>query len=618
MPQPKQIRHQYLPNMSLPYVPSVSPVTTDRIFVSGNDVLTSWKGYAERRPGWATYEASPTTFTGTIQRVFTWRRWPNSASGISSDFFVMLNEVTGSQSNIYKLRVGTDNSFVLLRSYNSTEPVDFAVSNNTCYFHNGDAAGGIKYDGTTVSNWGIAAPGGAPTTSLGGTGISAVNGGYQYVVCYYNSNTQHYSSPSAVSTSTGNFTNQTVTVTMPTQASDAQVTNFALFRTTDGGAGIYFLVSNSIANITGTTFADSTADTALSTTTAPIAGFNDRPPQMKGIVWFANRIWGFFNNKVYFSGWEEINTGVEEESFPSGATGNFYQFPSDVTGLAPVQGALLVFTASGIFRIEGDSLDTFRRDNFVRHLGVRNRSAMVLVGRQVAWLDVSSTIQISDGVQITEISVPIRNDISSIDHTKASLAFHYSGTFRWLMLLDGGAAKCRVYDTDLEQWMPPWTFGGNSIYSGETAVGVYTLFLGAVGNQLFNSTPSAYLNPNGSTYTPSIITNLFNLTAGYYPGSFVQYTGHICDIEYWAYECDTHTPNAVSFIADDDPLQATPIDITFQVEDAQLRTQGQFLLEKWAWQRYPAARRVALKLAWKSENANFKLYSLDVGYQERD
>ena len=150
MAQETQLAHRVLSNLALPYITNISPASTEPHYTSGStDILTSINGYAERRPGFAnTIETAPTTFNN-LQRLFTWDRFDGT-------FFVMACDVNASGfAQVFKMQVGTDNSFSSIFTDTAGTPFDFVVSNNTLYFSNGHVA--KKWDPINgVSNWGIA------------------------------------------------------------------------------------------------------------------------------------------------------------------------------------------------------------------------------------------------------------------------------------------------------------------------------------------------------------------------------------------------------------------------------------------------------------------------------
>ena len=101
MPQESQLAHRTITNTALPYVSYVSPSSTEPHYVSGSvDILTSQKGYAERRPGLAANVEPVRTAFNNLQRLFTWDRFDGT-------FFVMFCNINVSGlAEVYKMQVG--------------------------------------------------------------------------------------------------------------------------------------------------------------------------------------------------------------------------------------------------------------------------------------------------------------------------------------------------------------------------------------------------------------------------------------------------------------------------------------------------------------------------------
>ena len=778
---------RHLRNTAFPFVTAPAPTDTSPKFVTGSNLMSSYKGYIERRPGFDVgLEGTPTTFGDPILRTFSWRRW-------GGQFYIMLCTV-GTVAKVYKLAVGVDASFGLIWTSAGSEPFDFVVSNNFCFFGNGTDM--KKFDGTTVWNWGIAAPtvsaagpsppttatdvtygagnawtnpnniklndgnfatvtcatatnssdllqgtafgfsvpstatirgievdikgkqthtglgdgfpnsavqllkagtlvgntnyntfpraganafiafgsssdlwgstwvpadindtnfgasfqaffskastawsidymqitvtytdltGGAPTTSTSGTGITATVG-WQYVYCYQNSVTGHVSSPSGVSASTGAVANKTVNVTV-VASTDPQVDTIRIFRTTDGGGGIFFEISGGPFANASTSYPDTTTDANLSLITAPTFGFNDPPPNMKGMVWFANRIWGFNNASLYFTDWEEMNIGVPEEGSVSGIAGNFWNFSNEITGLSVAQDGVIVFCAGHIYKISGDSLATFTRTVIADGIGCRQRATITRLGGLTAFLANTNSIWTTDSNSLTEISQMIQPTLDNIDYTQASAAFHVQGQYRWLVFCDQGHSQTLAYDVNQQQWMPPWTIVGQGVSSGETSAGTWTLLLGQqTTNKMLQMVPNQYTD-NASTYACSGTTNLIpivneHMSSGspiidlFYP----QAPGHVSYLEYIGIETNgsgafSGQPTSVKFLGDDDPLQASFTDITANIKDAPLKAQGTYVLDKWYYARKPTHKRISVQLNWAAASSNFKWYTLSMAYR---
>lgn len=620
--QGEELQHHYIPVTALPYVSNGSPTDKDPVFDSGSsNVLTSIRRYVEKRNGFGFFESDTAfTFSGTVKRFFTWPRWTGAAITLSGSYFVMVNDVSASTSRVYKQRflngVAQDPYPVLIHTdTTSTGPFDFVVSNNFVFFGNGVDM--KKYDGSSVTNWGITGPSAAVTFSSGSGNLSPTIG-YRWQIAWENSGTGHISSPSTASFSSGSGSSVKFTFTGNTTA-DAQVDRVRLFRTIDGGSIFFELPASPIAYATWTAngYEDNTPDppqtassgAVLTNAVAPLVNQNNRPTASQGPVWFANRIWTFINDTLYYSDFEELVRGIEEEAF---AQNNLRFFGKEIFALAVAGQYLLIFTADTIYRIYGDTLATFRMDVLAEGKGALNRAAVIAFNGLVAWLDSSNTLWYTDGQSIPDIdlSAPIRPDIASIDHTQAALAYHRNGNAEWLALMDGANGKLYVYDLDTRQWMPPWTVSGcTAIYSGQTQSGTTRLFLAKDGKPLILGT--GYQDA-GVNYSGAIKTNLFDLVPVDNPSLY----GILDHVEI---ESGTVTTSSVGYLTDEDPAGATYIQAQAAVNPPN-RAQGTNLIESWYMTmgdpNCKGARRVSVQMNWAGANSSFKVYGFALGYEE--
>lgn len=609
---PDELSNHYIQNTALPFFPNDSPTAKQPAYVEGSNVLTSIRGYAERRNGFATFLSDTTwTFSGTVQRFFTWRRWTGASITLSGSYFEMYCETSATQSRVWKRRVGTDAVPVnIFTSSSSTVVFDFCVSNDFVFFGNGVDM--KKYDGSNVWNWGITAPASAVTVTTTTGSLSPVIG-YKYVICWDNSSTTHVSSPSPVSTDTGAQTNQNFILTGNT-TTDGQVDRVRVFRTIDGGS-IYFEHPSSpvtYATWTASGLTDSSADSALSSNVAPLPNQNNRPTASLDPVWFANRIWTHIDDTLYYSDFEELVRGVEEESF---ASTNFRFFGEEIVAKRVAGQYLLIFTANNIYRIYGDSLATFRMDTLASGKGALNRACVISMRGLVAWLDSSSCIFVTDGTTVPErdLSYPIRSEISSITQASAALAFHSTGNTHWLLLMDGGAGNIYTYDLDTQQWMPPWPISNlQAIYSGQTALASYRLFLGRNGKPLQQNTN---YQDDGSNYTARLRMNLFDLVEEGNPSKYGI-------LDHIALESGTVVTTTVGYLTDEDPSGASYQATASTGNAPPNRTQGTNLVETWyptlADPNLKGARRVSVEMNWAAANSNFLLYGINLSYKEVD
>lgn len=453
----EDLQHRYVDKTNLSYAPNSSVTDKSVSFTAGSNIMTSTKDHLERRYGFPPWLSTTTfTFSGSISRFFTWRRWTGASITLSGAYFVMYNVLTTSNSIVYKQQVGTDALPSQIHiDTTSTNPFDFCVSNDYLFF--GNAVDMKKYDGSTVTNWGITAPSTAVTVTTT-TGVLSPIIGYQYQIAWENSGSTHISSPSPASLGTGAQSLKNFILTGNT-TTDAQVDKVRVFRTIDGGSIYFEHPSSPVAYATwvASGLTDSATDpsptsaaaTSLTTAVAPLPNQNNRPIASQGSVWFANRIWTFVNDTIYYSDFEELVRGVEEESFSST---NSRFVGREITGFAVAGTFLLIFCADIIFRIYGDSLATFRFDTLASGKGCLNRAAMIAFRGMVAWLDASSCVFVTDGQTISEVDIsdPIRTDILNVNPATAAMAFHSTGNMHWLMLL----ASVEYYQTVVLSFKP--------------------------------------------------------------------------------------------------------------------------------------------------------------------
>lgn len=605
---PRNIHHRYAPNAAVKYDVQSSPLdsASDPRWIAGSNILTSIKGACERRPGFpAGIETNTTTFTGSIQRIYGWRKW-------GGPYFVLVNRITETSSDIYFIVVGNPSysNFTLLYSDTaSTKPFDFSSYNNLLYFGNGSV--NRKWNGDVIKltyKWGVDGPAAPPPIAITGTtsGVTATQG-YYYVYCY-GTLFEHVSSPSEASASTGVFAATSGADITVQYSTDPQVNQIFVFRSTDGGGagGPFFqlpiAINNNTAGGTVNLF-DIWPDDLLLSTVAPPFFANDPPPAMRGIVTYASRLVGFNESSVFFSNNEEQTTGVAEESF---APSNKYSFGLETTCLQEVNEGLLVHCGgSRIHKITGDSLDTFRQDKMVDRMGTRINVAAATVGKSALWLDSANLLRISDGYQQQEFGLDIRPDIQSIIQDQAQMAVHLDGRYQWVMVLDGGASKIRVYDLDRNAWMIPWDVGGTAIASVELAPGVFKVLLAHTSGQILAMDYETY-NDNGTLFAASQTISLTNLTSDNVPGQ-------IGLTEYVVLETDGAVPTQVSALVDEDPDIGTYVDITANKQVPPLhKTVTAGVVESWYYYRDIPGRRMSFKIVWPTENTNFKLYGFDV------
>ena len=609
------IYHHVFSDVTLPYITNASPTEPRAHWVTGSNVMMTIDGHAARRPGFAPYTSD--TGLGTVDRIFTWHRWDGT-------YFTMLSCNDGSgHEKVYKKKEGTDTTFQLLFTSNSAIAFDFTTANNFCFLGNGTDM--QKYDGTTLFNWGIAKPAAAPTATPGAGSLSPAVG-WKWKYAFGKSSTAHVGDISEPSTTSGPDTNKQYVITGST-TSDTQVDQVRVYRTLDnGGSGTFFELPNSpITYSIGWSLTDTANDTGLTNQAAPLPKQNAVPRAGQGVAYFANRIWVYSGDALYYSNFEEQLQGLEPESF---ANINKYNFGHQITGLVVVQKALLVFTSMSVYRIIGDALRTFQRQPFLYRAGAVRQSNISQNARLISWLDTTSIIQVSDGVNQQEIGLPIRNDVTTMTPNTSSCTFHSDGKRKWLVITDSAQNKTWIFDQDLGIWNVPWSIGGTALHSGEVGAGNIKLFMGK-GGAVLAMTPSAYLDGVGATsYTASLTSSLFELgglaadSAQRAPANSVgmnQRAGS--GMTAWgALHMIGIQRNSVDLldiqrIFDDDPVQASFTSIfSNKLATPPYRTQGIFLFEQWYYDRL-SGRSAAIQFSWAAANTEFRLYAMDVAFE---
>jgi hypothetical protein len=477
---------------------------------------------------------------------------------------------------------------------------------------------------------------GGPAVSLVSGGFNpAPSTGYQYVFCYYNANTGHVSSPTPVSNLIKPDSSHSVQISL-TASTDPQVTNIKLFRTTDGGGGIYYELPTSPYPNTTANVVDSAPDTQLQISSiAPTATFNDPPTPGRNCVYFSGRIWMWNGNKVYFSGLEEIVQGVPEESFPSGVAGNYWAFDEPVTSLG-VAGSgtsqtLVIFCGGRMYGIVGNTLDTFQRYIISNRRGTRC-NVVASLGGMVAWFDTSNQVWATDGSSLNELSTDIRPDLIGFNPANITMTFHVSGRFHWLVMNNGNQGSGNnlyIYDMDLNQWMPPWSVQSSVVYSGETSPGNYQLMSGwwVPGNQSAAVTMTTnvftdFTNAGQITYQPVIKTGLMAVVPDYgrrfsYMAMGIYDEPSRTGFPYTIQVTNNAQTITMAYGTDEDPRHMTYVSAGNPVDTATTynRVNGTFLTQKVWTLNGPASRWVSLLITLANANQIDNLYEIFLAYK---
>lgn len=358
-----------------------------------------------------------------------------------------------------------------------------------------------KWDGTTVSTWGIAAPVTAPTVALVAGALSPT-AGYRWVYVYKNSSTGHVSTASPTSASTGPVVSKNFTIG-GSYSTDTQVDKVSIYRTKDGGA-LYNFVAD-IANVTAGgsfSFTDSFADSTLNDfILAPTSHLNDPPPAGASLVTFhMGRMWVAVGNKLFFGGGPQITNGVPEEAFPPA---NVFKLPGKITAMASTTNGLAVWTTDDWFFVLGTDIGNFYVLKYQSNFGVANQNCIVQDGDLVfIFTQRKQLFSFSDS--LNEVGYPIRDQLATFDPSVSYLALHRSGIDEGLFVGNGSTTVFR-FSLAANVWCPKATVVGGvkALASIEVASSDFRLMAGrAAQNQfiLSRDTGSTFAD-DGTTYS---------------------------------------------------------------------------------------------------------------------
>lgn len=447
-------------------------------------------------------------FLKACSQAFGSSEWPLTFTAFEN-LAGTIKQIVDTQTNVYSY---TSSALTSIYTKGTTGQSSFQTVANMLYWCDGNAA--KKWDGTTVSNMGIATPATAPTLSFASGSLSPTVG-FQYVYVFKNSTTGHISTASTASASTGVQSSKNVTV-QGSRSTDAQVDKVDIYRTKDGGAIFYFLAE--IANPPSGTwsYTDSTADSGLNTSIiAPVAHVNDPPPSgLSLLTWYAGRLWGASGNTLYFSGGPDTTNGVGTEAWPPG---NNFTVPGDIKALAPTSQGLVIFTKDNAFVTTGTNSANFTTPNLWQaNAGVASQNSVVQDGDQIFFFTSKKQLFSFGPSGIEEIGFLISQSPFSVSPTLSGftaaniyLAVHRSGGDEGIFISDGATHFYR-YSQVSNSWdtvsTPAGSGGCSAIASVEMSDGTWRLLMGrAAGSGYVLERDTSTWSDDGTSFAASAI-----------------------------------------------------------------------------------------------------------------
>lgn len=205
---------------------------------------------------------------------------------------------------------------------------------------------------------------------------------YSYVYTYYNSTNGNESAPCDPSEEIiayeplgSEYGNSRLDLATFTATADAQVDKFRVYRI-GGALSNYTLVAT--LDDTATVYVDNTSDIDLAGNhVLDTLGYQEAPTDLRYMTEAYAMLFGALDDKLYYS-----NIAVPD-AWP--AT-NFIDFDDTITGMAPVQGGLLVFTMFKTYIVVGTTPSSFSKYLVDSEQGCLGHNTIEFVNGSVVWL----------------------------------------------------------------------------------------------------------------------------------------------------------------------------------------------------------------------------------------
>jgi len=274
------------------------------------------------------------------------------------------------------------------------------------------------------------------------------------------------------------------------KSNDPQATMDELYRTADGGSSYLLTPQYGIDFGDGyITFADFAPDAQLNEDiVAPIAFANNPPPTgIKGLVKHVNRMWGFVDNKVYYSGGPDTTNGLGDEAWPPA---NYEQFPGNVVKIVSTSSGLLVFLSDDLHIIEGVDTSSFYPHIFAANFGISNYHATYYDGQTIYIYTTSKQLHALSPSGQDEIGYKIGDQLQKyFDPLLTNLTVHRGNSTDYALFVSNGVDSIFRYSPGDKAWSTRGIYtatGIGAISSIETSPGILQLLAAP---NAYNSTP---------------------------------------------------------------------------------------------------------------------------------
>jgi hypothetical protein len=255
---------------------------------------------------------------------------------------------------------------------------DFTVSNNLLFIVNGQDR--VKFDGTTVTQFGIEAPASAPTIADSGSPGNHAGGNYDAFVTFGNSSTGFESSAGVYSSTVAVAASRIINWTNIPVSSDPQVDRRYLYLRRQNTQTQFYRVATINDNVTTST-TTSVLETTL-TIVGPDQDQNDRPPAgVKYAAVYKSRV--FLADEAGNLYWSRPDEPEAFDPFNSEPVNT--EDGQRVTGLFATEEALLIFKTDSIHILTGNDEQTFQIDVWDPTIGSVSHRTLCAAESQLWW-----------------------------------------------------------------------------------------------------------------------------------------------------------------------------------------------------------------------------------------
>lgn len=439
-------------------------------------LATAGVPFVQKRSGLRVGNRTPITGSPPILGQYNYRCVAND-----TDYHLLLDNL-GRLTN----RDSSDTYTSLSTAFTAgTRYPDWATANDLCFIVNGTDR--LKFDGTTVTNFGIDRPTvGAMAGAAGTAGLH--NGTYELRVSYANSATGHESSVSDTASATVTVTNDVIDWTGIPVSSDPQVDTRYLYARNIATQTKFYRVGT-VANNTATTATTSILD-ANATTPAPSTVANDRVPSgTRYLAYHQGRMFAATSTGLY---WSSLTS---PEAFnPLDTDGVNEGDGQALTGLYSNGEVLLVFKDTRLYGIfNGNNPLTWQIREIDDQHGCVSHRTIVSANGYIYWWSSTGLVRFN-GASVEHIGESLAGDLSESVNSAQFLtasAAHDEVQNRLLVALPGSgqdrATLIVPFHTTLStfeatRWDPMDAASlGQAVDSG----GVPRVWLGNYAGQLF-------------------------------------------------------------------------------------------------------------------------------------